>query len=258
MKTFSLLPFLPNSNLNIALIEFRGRFRIGGKFKLWKSRTGWNAVGGYSRLIVELRWPFLLLHITGMIRNREEEEEMGGKKKKRPRGEKRNECVGRRRRPPPTDRLSPLVARGTWSPDGTAPTGWRQSKRKKKKGKNWQAVVGRKRARRNWAEAAPTVRAFDRSARLHQTSFMRPSSSHTYAREYAGATLSRRCSFLLLRVRLQINKRPKRLAGGKSIWVAGLLPAGQAQRRHYKQQQQRKRKTIAIYNEENLQNNLIL
>ncbi len=140
---------------------------------------------------------------------REEEEEAEGGK--------RNECVGRRRRPPPTDRLSPLVARGTWSPDGTAPTGWRQSKRKKKKGKNWQAVVGRKRARRNWAEAAPTVRAFDRSARLHQTSFMRPSSSHTYTREYAGATLSRRCSFLLLRVRLQINKRPKRLAGEKAF-----------------------------------------
>ncbi len=91
---------------------------------------------GYSRLIVELRWPFLLFHIIRMIRNREEEKE----EKRNGRKEEEEEAEGgkkkRMRRPSPllsaTDSLRSLHA-GLASPDGTAPTGWRQIKRKKKK-----------------------------------------------------------------------------------------------------------------------------
>ncbi len=192
---------------------------------------------GYSRLIVELRWPFLLFHIIRMIRNWEEEKEEMGGKKKRPRGEKRNECVGRRRCPPPTDRLTPLIARGTCESrrdgaDWMAPDQKKKKKKKnvktgirrllgEKKKKGQEELLGREAAATDGP--AVVVGAFDRSGRLHQTSFMRPSSSHTYTHTrgsthtYRGrhtitallfsSLLSSQCA------RTEINKRPKNTRG---------------------------------------------
>ena len=87
-------------------------------------------------------------------------EEAEGEKKKREKEEKKKRN-GRRRCPPPTD--SALVARGTWRGDGTAPTPWRQSLRKKEKKKNEKKKNEKKKengGKRQKGQEEPAVRSF--------------------------------------------------------------------------------------------------
>lgn len=158
---------------------------------------------------------------------------MGGKKK-RPRGEKRNECVGRRRCcPPPT--LSAHCTRDLRVPTGRRRLDGARSKEKKLK-TGIRRLLGEKKEKKRPQEellgreaaaadgpSAVVVGAFDRSGRLHQTSFMRPSSSHTYTHTREGLHIRRgrhTITALLFSSLLssqcactEINKRPKKTGG---------------------------------------------
>ncbi len=189
---------------------------------------------GYSRLIVELRWPFLFFHIIRMIRNWEEKEEMGGKKK-RPRGEKRNECVGRRRCCPPPTRptLSAHCTRD--GADWMAP----DQNKKEEKGKNChQAVVGRERKKRPGGTAGQRERQqqpTDRrlllgrsivrvdSIKHHLCAHHLPTRTHTHIHT-RGSTHTNRGRHTITALlfssllssqcaRTEINKRPKKTRG---------------------------------------------
>jgi hypothetical protein len=141
-------------------------------------------------------------------------------------------------------------------------------KKKEEKGKNChQAVVGRERKKRPGGTAGQRERQqqpTDRrlllgrsivrvdSIKHHLCAHHLPTRTHTHTRVYTEGPHYHGVALFfssLVPVRAYRNKinGPKRLAGfkkqQKNIWVAGLLPADQAQRRHnYKQQQQQQRK----------------
>jgi hypothetical protein len=226
--------------LYFVTIEFPGQFlEFGGKFKIVKEKAERveMKLWGYSRLIVELRWPFLSFpHYSNDKKlRRKKKKKWEGRRRRRGRGGKKEtnaSAVAAAVR----HRLSPLIARGTCESrrdgaDWMAPDQKKEKEKKvktgirrllgEKKKKGQEELLGREAAAADGP--AVVVGAFDRSGRLHQTSFMRPSSSHTYTHT-RGSThtdrgrhtmtallfsslLSSQCA------RTEINKRPKKTRG---------------------------------------------